>query len=144
MRRRKCSLAVIRRILLAGLALISGVVTADMVDKLPEKGMQGSELELDLTVAARAWAKAWHWQQDVIYGYSVDTEWTVMRNPLSGEVIGRELMGIIVLRYTTHPSKQQCRFHYVTFTQQYSNNRFDHTRMINLLPVQHEISCDKI
>jgi hypothetical protein len=125
---------------LSALFAVADFARADVWVNLPEKGFEDSELELDLTVAARAWAKAWHWKQDVIYSYSVDTGWDVRRNPLNGEVVGRELTGVIVLR----KSATQCRYHYARFSQKYINSRFTHTRMISLLPMQQEIDCDKI
>lgn len=121
-------------------ASLAGEGHLALIDQLPEKGLQDRDVELDMTLSAREWAKSWKWDYDVLYSYATDVNWTLIYHPLDSSVTGRKITGVIA----TQSDANGCMLHYAVFAQELNSEDFGSVRMISLLPRHHHISCDKL
>ena len=108
--------------------------------RLPAKGMSDSQLEQEVTEAAKRWAGRYRWKETIPYAYLTGTDWSILHHPLTGLVTGRTIYGIIVMKR----DDGLCSFHYAQFGQDYNGSDFSNTHMVGLTPGQIKLECQHI
>lgn len=105
--------------------------------ELPPRGMRDKNLEGEISAAAKRWANAWGWKEQVSYAYFKANDWNIKHHPLTGLITGRFIGGVIVME---RPDGL-CSFHYATFGQDYNGSGYSNTHMVGLVPGQIQLEC---
>lgn len=107
--------------------------------ELPAAGMKDAELSSNALKAAKRWASAWNWKEQLEDTYFINNDWQIIRNPLTGVVTGRKISGIVTMK---HPDGR-CRFQYVGYRQDHDGAEFMNLHMTGVGPI-YDLKCDKL
>ena len=107
--------------------------------ELPAVGMKNAQLSSDALAAAKRWAKAWNWKEQLQNTYFVSNDWQIIRNRLTGVVTGRKISGVVTMK---HPDGR-CRFQYVGYRQDHDGTEYMNLHMTGVGPI-YDLKCDKL
>lgn len=99
--------------------------------RLPARGLTDPDLDQAALAAAKRWATAWSWKEDLKAAYITSKDWTITRNPLSGIITGRTVRGIVTM---VHPDGRH-RYQHVAFRQGHDGTTFVNLQMSGVGPI---------
>ncbi|MCO7225110.1 hypothetical protein [Pleionea sp. CnH1-48] len=107
--------------------------------RLPEQGLTDANFEQQALSSARTRAKRENWKETITRTYFTGSDWSILRNRLTGIITGRSIAGIIVMQR----KDGLCSFHYAQFVQAYDGSNYTTTYLSGLTPGQIKLHCDK-
>ena len=107
--------------------------------ELPSQGMSDSSQKAQALKAAKRWASAWSWKEDIKEAFFTSSDWSITRNRLTGVITGKTARGFVTM---THPDGR-CRFQYVSFRQDFDGSKYMNFQMTGVGPI-YDLQCDKI
>ena len=108
--------------------------------RLPSKGLQNKELEIQALVAAKNWANKYRWKETVTHAYFTGNDWSIYRNKLTGIQLGRRIGGVIVMKRLDG----KCSFHHATFAQQFNGSSYQKVFTEGIVPGQNILECKNV
>lgn len=106
---------------------------------LPSQGISDSEQKTKALKAAKRWANAWNWKENIKEAFFTSNDWSITRNRLTGVITGKIARGFVTM---THPDGR-CRFQYVSFRQDFDGSEYMNFHMTGVGPI-YDLQCNKI
>ncbi len=107
--------------------------------ELPKAGKQDGALNSNALAAAKRWASAWAWKETLKSAYITSNDWSITRNPLTGNITGRNISGVVTM---THPDGR-CRLQWATFREEFDGSNYMNFHMTGVGPI-YDLKCDKL
>lgn len=109
-------------------------------ERLPKQGLANKTLEAQALVTAKNWAFNYKWKETITKTYFTSSDWTIVRNKLTGIQIGREIRGVIVM---ARPDGL-CSYHHCIFGQEYDGSNYLKVYTVGITPGQIKLNCKNV
>lgn len=106
--------------------------------RLPKERLVENSLKAETLRAAKNWATKWGWKETVTKAYFSGTDWSIVRNNLTGIQLRREIRGVIVM---SQPDGT-CSFHHAVFGQEYDGSKYLTVYTSGITPGQIKLNCE--
>lgn len=109
-------------------------------NQLPKANQEFAKFNKPFLAGAKQRAQREGWNEQLIRAYAIGSDWTILRNKLTGIKTGRYIAGVVVMKR----KDGLCSYQHVHFHQQANDTDYQKPTLYSIDSGQEKLSCSKI